>query len=34
MAETEGLAMTKRDEGRSKMGGRGSRRAETTAIGE
>jgi len=39
MAETERLAMTgagrrARDEGRSKMGGRGSRRAETTAIGD
>jgi hypothetical protein len=34
MAETKRLAMTKRDEGQSKMGGRGSRRAETTVIGE
>jgi len=34
MAETKRLAMTKRDDGRSKMGGRGSRRAETTANGD
>ena len=39
MAETERLAVTgagrgARDGGRSKMGGRGSRRAETTANGD
>jgi hypothetical protein len=39
MAETERLAVTEagrgaRGEGRSKMGGRGSRRAETAANGE